>query len=208
MSTGDRTSRISRPRLTLAAAATIGAALAGAASAGADPGPGDPLIPPAPPAGVVPPNATVGSVLAQSGAPSTGPLGLPDLSAYAPGLLLGQNPVPSAPGAPGAVATPDLHAFNNQYLLPQNVTPAAPGEGVPDAGIGPSADQPGTGRLAFLRRLHEMYQGGALDGALLGQVPYEQLGEPLPGTAPGPETNVPPGLGFGLADPAEAAPAP
>ena len=205
MSTGDRTLA---PKLMLAAAAAIGVALAGPASAAADPGPGDPPVPPPPPAGYVPPNATVGSVLAQDGAPSVGPLGLPDLSAYAPGLLLGQNPVPSAPGAQGAVATPDLHAFNNQYLLPQNVTPAAPGQGVADVGIGPSADQPGTGRLAFLRRLHEMYQGGALDGALLGQVPYEQLGEPLPGTAPGPGIYVPPGLGFGLADPAAPAPTP
>ena len=204
MSTGDR---MLTPKLMLAAAVAIGAALVGSTSALADPGPSEPPSPP-PPAAFVPPNATVGSVLAQAGAPSVGPAGLPDMSAFAPGLLLGQNPVPSAPGAPGVVATPDLHAFNDQYLLPQNVAPAAPGEGAADIGIGPSADAPGTGRLAFLRRLHEMYQGGALDGALLGQVPYEQLGEPLPGTAPGPETFVPPGLGFGLVDPAAPAPAP
>ncbi|MBB3750594.1 hypothetical protein FHT44_003089 [Mycolicibacterium sp. BK634] len=198
------TVRMFGPRLMLAAAAALGAVLTGSATAQADPGPADPTIPPAP----IPPNATIGSVLAQTGAPSTGPLGLPDLSAYTPGLLLAQNPVPSAPGTQGTVAAPDLHAFNNQYLLPQNVTPAAPGEGVADAGIGPSPESPGTGRLAFLRRLHEMYQGGALDGSLLGQVPYEQLGEPLPGTAPGPEIYVPPGLGFGLADSAAPAPAP
>ncbi|WP_179475164.1 hypothetical protein [Mycolicibacterium vinylchloridicum] len=205
MSPHDRTSAT---RLVLVASTAIGIALAGAATALADPGQDDPAIPPAPPAGYIAPASTVGSALGQAGAPAAGPLGLPDLSAYAPGLLLGQNPIPSAPGAPGVVAIPDLHAFDSQYLLPQNVTPAAPGEGVPDAGIGPSADAPGTGRLAFLQRLHEMYQGGSLDGALLGQVPYEQLGEPLPGTAPGPETNVPPGLGFGLADPAGPAPAP
>ena len=205
MSTDDRTLT---PKLMLAAAVAIGAALAGPPCAVADPGPGDPPIPPAPPAGFIPPKATIGSALAQAGAPSVGPVGLPDLSTYAPGLLLGQNPVPSAPGTQGVVATPDLHAFNNQYLVPQNVTPAAPGQGVADAGIGPSEEEPGTGRLAFLRRLHEMYQGGALDGALLGQVPYSQLGEPLPGTAPGPEIDVPPGLGYGLADPAEPAPTP
>ncbi|MCV7175404.1 hypothetical protein [Mycolicibacterium sphagni] len=198
MSTGDQALAV---KLMLGVTAAIGVALAGSATAVADPDPGDLPMPPAP-AGAVPPNATVGSVLAQDGAPSVGPLGLPDLSAYAPGLLLGQNPVPSAPGASGAMATPDLHAFNSQYLLPQNVSPAAPGQGVPDAGIGPTADQPGTGRLAFLRRLHGMYQGGALNGALLGRVPDEQLGEPLPGTAPGPGIYVPPGLGSGLADPA------
>ncbi|WP_431231037.1 hypothetical protein ACQ856_15305 [Mycolicibacterium psychrotolerans] len=195
MSTGDRT-LVS----TLAFAAATCAALIGSPTAAADPDPGAPAP--------LPPNASVGSVLAQSGEPAAGPLGLPDLSAYAPGLLLGQNPVPSAPGAPNAAAPPDLHALNNQYLLPQNVAPAAPGQGEPDIGIGPSADQPGTGRLAFLHRLHAMYSEGALDGALLGQVPDEQLGEPLPGTAPGVEVNVPPGLGFALADPAGAAPAP
>ncbi|MCV7344384.1 hypothetical protein [Mycolicibacterium rhodesiae] len=186
---------------TLLLAATIAAALIEPTTAAADPAPGDPAVP-------VPPNASVGSVLAQTDAAATGPLGLPDLSAYAPGLLLGQNPVPSAPGASNAAAPPDLHALNNQYLLPQNLAPAAPGQGEPDIGIGPSAEQPGTGRLAFLRRLHGMYAEGALDGALLGQVPYEQLGEPLPGTAPGPEVNVPPGLGFALADPAVPAPPP
>lgn len=190
--------------LRLSAAVAMGGALFGSASAAADPGPAEPPQPPV----LVPPTSTVGSVLGQNGAPAVGPLGLPDLSAYAPGLLLGQNPVPSPPGAPGTVATPDLRAFDNQYLLPQNAAPAAPGQGVPAAGIGPSADQPGTGRLAFLRRLHEMYQGGALDGALLGQVPDEQLGEPLPGTAPGPDIYIPPGLGFGLAGPAAPAPAP
>jgi len=205
MSTDDRTRA---PKLLLAVVAAIGAALVGPASALADPGQGDPADPPPPPVGFIPPKATIGSVLAQDGAPSVGPLGMPDLSGYAPGILLGQNAVPSAPGAQGPVATPDLHAFNNQYLVPQNVAPAAPGQGVTDAGIGPSADAPGTGRLAFLGRLHEMYQDGALDGALLGQVPYEQLGEPLPGTAPGPGIYVAPGLGLPLADPAESAPPP
>ncbi|GAY17907.1 hypothetical protein [Mycobacterium sp. shizuoka-1] len=199
MSTGERSLSSA-----LLVAAVIGAGLAASPGALADPAPADPPPPPV----FVPPNATVGSVLAQDGTPPVGPLGLPDLSAYAPGLLLGQNPVPSAPGVPGAVATPDLHAFNNQYLLPQNVAPAAPGQGVTDVGIGPSADQPGTGRLAFLRRLHEMYRGGGLDGALLGQIPDEQLGEPLPGTAAGPGIYLPPGLGSGLVDPTSPAPAP
>ncbi len=200
MSTSER-ERVRR----LLLAAAVGAALLGSPCAAADPGPEQPSPPPAP---VVPPNATVGSVLAQSGAPAVGPMGLPDLSGYVPGLLLGQNPVPSPAGTPGSVVTPNLQAFDDQYLVPQNVVPAAPGEGQPDIGIGPSPEQPGTGRLDFLRRLHEMYQAGALDGALLGQVPYQQLGEPLPGTAPGPEITIAPGLGFGLTDPAVPAPAP
>ncbi|MCX2931534.1 hypothetical protein ORI20_14735 [Mycobacterium sp. CVI_P3] len=141
------------------------------------------------------PPSSIGTALGQNGAEAVGPLGIPDLAGYAPGLLLGQNAVPSAPGEPTTVTAPDLRAFAGQYLLPQNVEPAAPGRGVADVGMGPSPADPSTGRLAFLRRLHEMYQGGDLTGALLGQVPDEQLGQPLPGTAPGPGTYLPPGLG-------------
>jgi hypothetical protein len=129
-------------------------------------------------------------------------LGLPDLSAIGPALLLGQNVVPAAPGAPTAVTAPDLRAFNGDYLLPQNIAPAAPGQGVAADGVGPTPQDPGTGRLAFLRRLHGMYQDGGLAGAFLGQVPDEQLGEPLPGTAPAPGIYLPPGLGQNLPDPA------
>lgn len=180
------------------------AALVSAAPALADPPPPDPAVvdPAAPPAGYTPPRSGIGNVLAQSDSTTSGPLGLPDLAAYAPGLLLGQNAVPSAPGAPVPVAAPDLRAFDSQYLLPQNVAPAAPGQGVPADGIGPTPQNPGTGRIAFLRRLHEMYQDGGLTGAFLGQVPPEQLGEPLPGTAPAPGIYLPPGLGQNLIDPA------
>ena len=97
---------------------------------------------------------------------------------------------------------PNLSAFNADYLLGQNLTPAAPGLGAPAPGIGPDRDNPSTGRIAFLRRLNEMYQAGGLTGAFLGQLPKDQLGEPLPGTAPGPEIYIPPGLGQ-LPDPAE-----
>jgi len=179
-------------------------ALAWPPPAVADPPPPNPatVVPAPPPAGYVPPPSGIGSVLAQSDSNPMGPLGLPDLAAYAPGLLLGQNAAPSAPGAATDVAAPDLHAFNGDYLLPQNVAPAAPGQGVAGDGIGPTPQDPGTGRLAFLRRLHGMYQDGGLTGAFLGQVPDEQLGEPLPGTAPAPGIYLPPGLGQNLPDPA------
>lgn len=175
-----------------------------AGPAGADP---DPMVDdPAAPAAVAPPSG-IGTALAQAGAPATGPLGLPDLSSYAPGLLLGQNAVPSAPGTPAAVTAPNLNAFDSQYLLAQNTAPAAPGQGVADAGLGPTPEDPGTGRLAFLRRVHEMYQDGGLRGALLGQIDDQQLGQPLPGTAPGPGIYLPPGVGPATPDPA-APPAP
>ena len=170
-----------------------------AIAAPTDEPPPDPAAAPAP-IGLIPPIASIGNVLAQNGSTPAGPLGLPDLSAYAPSLVLGQNPVPAAPGATEAAVVPNLNAFNAAYLLPQNLTPAAPGQGEPAPGIGPNQDSPGTGRIAFLRRLHEMYGAGALTGALLGQIPKEQLGEPLPGTAPGPEIYIPPGLGFAQPD--------
>jgi hypothetical protein len=180
------------------------AALISAPPALADPPPPDPAVvePAVPPVGYVPPRSGIGNVLAQSDAGRTGPLGLPDLASYTPGLLLGQNAVPSAPGAPATVTAPDLRAFNGDYLLPQNVAPAAPGQGVAADGFGPTPQDPGTGRIAFLRRLHGMYQDGGLAGAFLGQVPDEQLGEPLPGTAPATGIYLPPGLGQNLPDPA------
>ncbi len=135
--------------------------------------PAPPAAPPAP-AELIP---ALGGLLAQAGSQPAGPLGLPDLSGYATNLLLGQNAAPAPPGAPAAVA-PDLRAWNPDYLLSQNLAPAAPAEGTPAPGMAPSQDIPGTGRIDFLRRLYEMYQAGALRGALLGQLPPEQFGAP------------------------------
>ncbi|WP_231965623.1 hypothetical protein [Mycobacterium sp. E802] len=56
--------------------------------------------------------------------------------------------------------------------------------------------------------MRDLYRNGNLRGAMLGQVPKEQLGEPLPGTAPPPGTNIPSGLGENLPDPAAPPPAP
>ncbi len=157
--------------------------LAGAAPAAASPDhpPTEPV--PGPPVSAVaapppaPPPAGIGNPLAQAGTNPAGPFGLPDLSDYASNLILGQNPAPAAPGNPDPAAVPSLNAFDPEYLLAQNEDPAEPGQGVIAPGMGPTPDDPGTGRIAFLRRLHEMYQHGTLDGALLGQVPLEQWGE-------------------------------
>jgi hypothetical protein len=188
----------------LALLTALGVCIAAPAVAAADDAqPTDPNPAPPTPTGFIPPVASIGNILAQTGSPAAGPLGLPDLSAYAPSLVLGQNPVPAAPGAADPPAVPSLNAFNAGYLLPQNLTPAAPGQGTAAPGIGPDKDNPSSGRIAFLRRLHEMYQDGALKGAFLGQLPKEQLGEPLPGTEPGPGIYIPPGLGLGLTEPAQ-----
>ena len=167
----------------LAAGVLLGAAPAAAADElpPTDTGPA-----PAPTVVPVPPPTGIGNPLAQAGSAPGGPLGLPDLSGYETNLILGQSPVPSAPGTPAPAALPNLSAFNPEYLLAQNQAPAPPGEGVIAPGLGPMPDDPGTGRIAFLRRLHEMYQGGALTGALLGQVPPDERNEVLPAPEPEP----------------------
>lgn len=165
-------------------AAVFGAVFLGMPSAGATP-PGDPspVEPaPVPPEGII---AGIGTALGQTGSVPAGPLGLPDLSALGPALLLAQNPAPTAPGISVPPIAPSLSAFDPAYLVPLNIDPAAPGEGVPAPGLGPHPDSPGTGRLAFLQRLREMYSAGQLRGALLGQQPFESAPEALT-ESPGP----------------------
>ncbi len=140
-----------------------------------EPAPAPPLPPAPEPTGLIPTLSAIGTVMAQTGSEPSGPLGLPDLSAYGPALLLGQNPVPLAPDVPAAPVIPSLNAFGPDFLVPLNTVPAAPGSGEPAPGIGPDAESPGTGRIAFLRRLNEMYQAGLLDGALLGQQSPEEF---------------------------------
>lgn len=152
-----------------AAPAVLMLVCAGPAAAD-EPEPTPTTVAPAP----APPTATIGTVLGQSGKPAAGPFGLPDMSTLGIALLLGQNAAPSAPGNDPA-RVPALSAFNPAYLVPQNADPAAPGEGTAAPGIGPDADNPSTGRIAFLRRLHEMYAAGELRGALLGQAPKETV---------------------------------
>lgn len=169
--------------------AAAAAALFFAAPAAAEPAPPLPPPIPAPPPAVVPPPppppppagliGPVGSVLGQTGSQSAGLFGLPDLSNHATSLILGQTAVPALPGTPAA-AVPDLRAFTPDYLLPLNQDPAAPGQGTPVPGIAPNEDIAGTGRIALLRRLYEMYQAGDLRGGLLGQVPPEEFYEQLP----------------------------
>jgi hypothetical protein len=63
-------------------------------------------------------------------------------------------------------------------------------------------------RREWFGRYIDMYRAGMLKGGLLGQMPQQQLGEPLPGTAPPPGTNIPSGLSQFLPDPADAPPPP
>nr|WP_209915833.1 hypothetical protein [Mycolicibacterium lutetiense] len=210
---------------TLAAAGlfVVGAAVACSATAAADPAPPEVPGPPAvaapapeppPPAG--PPVPLMGaplgpnglSVLGQTGTETApGRLGVPAGIDMSPGALLGQYVAPSAPGGPPPTEAPNLRAFNNGNFFPQNEKPSAPGQGTV-VGVEPGQENADISGLNWMRQMHTLYRDGNLRGAMLGQVPKEQLGEPLPGTAPPPGTNVPPGLGENLPDPAAPPPAP
>ena len=190
----------------------VGVAVALPATAGAEPPPlplpvvpGEPAPPP-PPGPTVPligsPLANGLGVLAQTGQESVpGALGAPNVVGLSPTTVLGQNPVPSAPGGdPGIV--PNLNPFNNAYGLAQNEVPAAPGQGQ-QFDVAPGQENADVSRREWFGRYIDLYRDGRLKGGLLGQMPQEQLGEPLPGTAPPPGTNIPPGLAQFLPDPVD-----
>lgn len=160
------------------------------APAAADPPPDQPAADPAPAQGVTSALTSIGSILGQRDTQAAGPLGIPNMSGAA--LLLAQNAMPAVPGVTETPVFPNLSAFNTGYLLPQNLTPAAPGQGIEAPGMGPDSDIPGTGRIAFLRRLHEMYQDGALKGAFLGQNPKDEVPETLPAPLSTPLPTTPP----------------
>jgi hypothetical protein len=202
----------------------VGAAVAFPATAVADPPPPDPIplpadpalppdpAPPPPPGPTVPGLGQLSpaglGVLAQTGLPqNAGALGAPPVTGLDPTTLLGQNAAPSAPGAnPGT--PPNLRAFNNAYGAGAiNDKPAAPGQGT-QFGVAPGDQNADVTGRQWLGRYIDLYRAGDLKGGLLGQMPKEQLGEPLPGTAPPPGTNVPPGLVQFLPDPATDAPPP
>jgi hypothetical protein len=182
----------------------VGAAIALAATAAADPGdPPDPGAPPPPPGPTIPivgvPMTTGFDILAQTGQPqNAGQLGAPPVVGLDRDTVLGQNAVPSAPGA-GPGTPPSFNVFNNQYGVAQHVVPSAPGGEVFDVPQG--EENADVNRRTYFGRYIDMYRDGRLKGGMLGQMPKEQLGEPLPGTAPPPGTNIPSGLEQFLPDP-------
>jgi hypothetical protein len=191
----------------------VGAAVAFSAAAAADPPPpeplpvpGEPAPPPPPPGPMVPvigeplgPNGF--GVLAQNGQPANpAALGAPPVNGLDQTTVLGQNAAPSPPGAdPGMV--PNLNVFNNAYGPQQCLVPSAPGK-CEQFDVAPGQENSDVSRREWLGRYIDMYRAGMLKGGLLGQVPQEQLGEALPGTAPPPGTNIPPGLVQFQPDPA------
>lgn len=191
--------------------AIFAAAVACATAAAAEPPP-EPLpapVAPAPPPPAGPNVPIVGAplgpeglnVLAQSGTQPGGPLGAPPILGLDRITVLGQLPAPSAPGAaPGT--PPNLNVFNNAYGPQQCLVPSAPGE-CQQFDVAPGQENADVNRREWMGRYIDMYRAGMLRGGLLGQLPQQQLGEPLPGTAPPPGTNIPPGLGQFLPPPPE-----
>ena len=176
-----------------------GAAVAFSATAAADEPP-PPGADPAPaPTGFLPPAGTLQSFLPEG--------------AMAPGsgydFMLGQAPLPTAQGgqpapvvvgadgqpvpAPQSPTILDPQAI--QALRPTNFGLAGQGQQSMYSYTPAAPDAPPPGFLANAKGAHGIwnYQMGKLDP--------NQLGEPLPGTAPPPGTNIPAGLGESLPDP-------
>jgi hypothetical protein len=142
-------------------------------------------------------------VLAQSNAPAASPgaLGAPPVIGLDATSLLGQNPVPEAPNG-GTGTVPNLNVFNNAYGAQQlNDVPSAPGQGT-QFGVAPGDENADVRKGIWFGRWIDLQRDGRTYGGL-GQAPKQQLGEPLPGTAPPPGTVIPPGLVDFLPDPAD-----
>ena len=189
----------------------LGAAVAFPATAAADEPLPDPVVlapgepPPPTPAGpTVPLLGQLGptglNVLAQTNAPPVpGTLGAPPIVGLDQTTVLGLNAVPSAPGG-GPGTPPSLNVFNNAYGIQQYEVPSAPGGQQFD--VAPGNENADVSRREWFGRLIDMQRDGRTYGGL-GQAPPQQLGEPLPGTAPPPGTVISPGLVQFLPDPAD-----
>jgi hypothetical protein len=169
------------------------------------PAPGPPPAPSGPPAPFIgaPVTPDAFSILAQTGQESVpGAAGAPNTAGLDRTTVLGQNPAPATPGGPGT--PPNLNVFNNAYGIQQNIEPAAPGQGQ-QFDVPPGQENADVSKREWFGRYIDMYRAGMLKGGLLGQVPQESLGQPLPGTEPPPGTNIPPGLVQFLPPPPEPA---
>ncbi|BDX29846.1 hypothetical protein TUM20985_03930 [Mycobacterium antarcticum] len=204
-----------KKRHSVAAAAcgllALGAAVAFPATAAADDPPPDPALipgappPPPPPGPTVPMMGQLGpaglDVLAQSNAPGVpGTLGAPPVVGLDQTTILGLNAAPAPPGG-GTGTPPNLNVFNNAYGIQLNEVPSAPGQGQ-QFDVAPGAENADVTRREWFGRWIDMQRAGRTYGGL-GQAPQQQLGQPLPGTAPPPGTVIPPGLVQFLPDPAD-----
>jgi len=174
--------------IAVAGVLAVGAAIASATAAGADP---DAPLPPTDP--VAPPPSGLNDFLA---GPLTSLLGSPaQTGSGAPtDFVLSQYPVPAVPGAAPPGMDLNTALSGSTYLLPQNFELATPDEGnMYTIGQGEVLDQPSL--IPALKGGHALWHAG------LGRLDQQQLGQPLPGTAPPPGTNLPAGPEQFLPDP-------
>jgi hypothetical protein len=181
------------------AALVVGAAVGSMATAAADDlppaDPGAPAPPPGP-TGFVPTAATISDSLNGFAGLFGGPAGNQ--------MLLGQTPEPAVAPAGNAPATPpDVQVLDGtQLLLPRNYrTQQGPDDPTPSPYDLQEGVPPGPfARVDGLKGVHAMVHGA------LGRMPADQLGQPLPGTAPAPGINIPAGPVDFLPDPAAPPP--
>ena len=168
-------------------------AVAGAATATADPEApppviapdGDPAAPPPPP---------VDPLYAAAGETKDNPVtAMADLmgTSTSPVMVFGQS---IAPGAPGAEQLVPATSLMPQYYRMPTPDLTSPYQLTQDAPAGPFA------RIDAFKGVHALLHGA------LGRMPADQLGDPLPGTAPPPDVVIPAGPEQFLPDPAAVPP--
>lgn len=178
----------------------VGAAVASSATAAADPPPPPPApaepapAPNAAPIGLVPPPGVLQSFL-------------PDGS-MAPGsgydFLLGQAPLPAALGGQPAQPQQPMILDGGAIAAMRPINFGLSGQGQESIySYTPAApDAPPGGLLDNIRGARGLFHYP------MGKLDVNQLGEPLPGTAPPPGTNIPLGLNWPEPPPAPETPMP
>lgn len=178
---------MSRRLITALAAAGLGVgALAGAATAAADPEPVP--APPGIPAGADPAAPQPPTDLLQNPVSA-----MADMigSSTSPVMVFGQS---AAPGSAGADSLVPATSLMPQYYRMPTPDMTSPYTLTQDAPAGPFA------RVDAFKGVHALIHGA------LGRMPADQLGDPLPGTAPPPGFVIPPGPEQFLPDPEAPAP--
>jgi hypothetical protein len=177
------------PRWLTAAVVTAGLgvmAVAGAATAVADP---DPALPIPVPGGEAapPPRADVLAPVSTETRQNPVQAMADMIGSAGSSSVLGQSPSPTGPG--GEQLVPPTTLLPQYYRMP---TPdmTSPYQLTQDAPAGPFA------RVDAFKGVHALLHGA------LGRMPADQLGDPLPGTAPPPGFVIPAGPEQFLPDPA------
>jgi hypothetical protein len=174
--------------ITVVGVLAVGTAVASAATAAADPPPPVPADPAAPaePSDPGPPATAMGTVGAMLGQSTNSPAGYD--------LLLGQSPLPAVPGSQpvglGDVMNTPQYLFGPNMKLSEQGQQSMYSNGPTDLNAPPP-----TGSIDAFQRAHGIWHEG------MGRLDLGQLGQPLPGTAPPPGTNLPPGPEQFLPDP-------